>query len=241
MTQMAVLVGAMIMFGGAFTAERNGFEYSQTLRFGEMDPEVLYVPYATAGMSMVTAFVGCVGYKLRHRCVLMAYMVCLGITLALAIGATTQVKADEYNVALYAKRQWWEMTYEQEQIYQHDHLCCNFDNIDPRCRWAVGEGECENEYMCFERIKPHLQTQFRLIGNCAILHTAILACVMVLAVGLLCTLQFKSFINESDGDFPKSIGLKTFKSFSSKSKGKEQKKDDMDSMEFDYNDDDYFR
>ena len=83
---------------------------------------------------------------------------------------------------------------EQEQIYQHDHLCCNFDNIDPCCRWAIGEGECENEYMCFERIKPHLQTQFRLIGSCAILHTAILAVIMALALGLLCTVQFQSFL-----------------------------------------------
>lgn len=91
-------------------------------------------------------------------------------------------------------RQWWEMTVEQEQIYQHDHLCCNFDNIDPCCRWAIGEGECENEYMCFERIKPHLETQFRLIGSCAILHTAILAVIMALALGLLCTVQFQSFL-----------------------------------------------
>ena len=156
------------------------------------------------------------GAKTRHRCMLTAYLICLGmfgvhrihsihltfwldvrwiddvdrgdetwhthwsgITLALGIGAFSQVKADDYNVHLYAKRQWWDMTVEQEQIYQHDHLCCNFDNIDPCCRWAIGEGECENEYMCLERIKPHLQAQFKLIGSCAILHTCILAVIMV--------------------------------------------------------------
>ena len=77
------------------------------------------------------------------------------------------------------------MTYEQEQIYQHDHLCCNFDSIDPCCRWAVGEGECENEYMCFDRVEPHLRTQFKIISNCAILQTVILAIIMSLALGLV--------------------------------------------------------
>lgn len=32
LVQICILVGAAIMFGGSFTAERNGFEYSQTLR-----------------------------------------------------------------------------------------------------------------------------------------------------------------------------------------------------------------
>merc|ERR1719384_2417718 len=88
-------------------------------------------------MSGVTAFIGCFGAKTRHRCMLVTYVVCLGITLALGIGACSQVKADDYNVHKYAMRQWWEMTVEQEQIYQHDHLCCNFDNIDPCCRWTM--------------------------------------------------------------------------------------------------------
>lgn len=33
LVQIAIIVGSAIMFGGAFTAERNGFEYSQTLRY----------------------------------------------------------------------------------------------------------------------------------------------------------------------------------------------------------------
>merc|ERR1719229_319037 len=65
--QIAILIGAAIMFGGAFTAERNGFEYSQTLRFGEIDPEILYVPYSCAGMSAVAAIVGCIGIRMRHQ------------------------------------------------------------------------------------------------------------------------------------------------------------------------------
>ena len=83
------------------------------------------------------------GIKSRHRKVLTAYVVLLGITVALAIGGAMQAKADFANVYYYAKRQWWEMTYQQEQLFQHHFLCCNFDNVDPCCRWAVGEGACE--------------------------------------------------------------------------------------------------
>ena len=41
LSQMSLLVGAAIMFAGAFTAERNGFDYADQVRFGEMDPDVL--------------------------------------------------------------------------------------------------------------------------------------------------------------------------------------------------------
>ena len=41
MTQIALIFGALIMFMGAFTAERNGFDYADQVRFGEMDPDVL--------------------------------------------------------------------------------------------------------------------------------------------------------------------------------------------------------
>ena len=40
LVQIAILVGSAIIFGGSFTAEKNGFDYAQKLRFGEIDPEV---------------------------------------------------------------------------------------------------------------------------------------------------------------------------------------------------------
>merc|ERR1712079_254487 len=131
----------------------------------------------------------------------------------------------------YASTQWYEMTYEQEQIYQHHHLCCNFESVDPCCRWAVGEGECENEYICYDRIKPFLQEQFRLIGNCAVLHTSILAIAMAMALGLVIALQIKSFTKNYDGDLP---FPKTLLSMKSKTKGT-NKDDEVLAMQFDTN------
>lgn len=140
------------------------------------------------------------------------------------------------DVKSYASTQWYEMTYEQEQIYQHDHLCCNFDSIDPCCRWAIGEGECENEYMCFDRVKPHLRAQFKIIGNCAILQTVILAIIMALALGLVIAVQIKIFVDDQDGDLPlvKSIRMHT--------KGRGEKRQHIvQTSEFDLADEDYFR
>merc|ERR1719153_1897088 len=126
LTQIAILVGAAIVFGGAFTAERNGFEYSDQLRFGEMDGELLYTPYACAAFTVATAVIGGVGVKVRHKLVLIIYMLSLG----LAAGSTAQASADTANIQLYAFRQWRSMTYLQESIYQHEHLCCNFDVVE---------------------------------------------------------------------------------------------------------------
>merc|ERR1711971_1432468 len=153
------------------------------------------------------------------------YVLCLAVSLSMGIAAYSQVKADDFNVKSYASTQWYEMTLEQEQIYQHDHLCCNFDNIDPCCRWAIGEGECENEYMCVERITPHLQTQFQLIGSCAVMDCIILAIVMVLSLGVVISLQIKQFIKKYDGDlpFPKTFSLKT-----KSSKKDNNKRDEVD-------------
>ena len=67
MSQMSLLVGAAIMFAGAFTAEKNGFEYANNVaqvRFGEMDPDVLYIPYGCAALTGVTALIGCCGIYL---------------------------------------------------------------------------------------------------------------------------------------------------------------------------------
>jgi len=202
LVQIALLVGAAIVFGGAFQAERNGFEYSDQLRFGEMDGELLYTPYACAAFSVATAVIGCVGVKVRHKLVLIIYMLSLALTLGLAAGSTAQAQADTANIKLYAFRQWREMTYNQEAIYQHEHLCCNFDDIDPCCRWAVGEGECENEYICFDRVRPHLEEQFALIGTCSVLHSIICAVVLFMGFGLLIVLQARTFLESYDGDVP---------------------------------------
>jgi len=253
LTQIAILVGAAIVFGGAFTAERNGFEYSDQLRFGEMDGELLYTPYACAAFSAVTAVIGCVGVKVRHKLVLIIYMLSLGLTLGLAAGSTAQAKADNDNIKLYAFRQWREMTYNQEAIYQHEHLCCNFDDIDPCCRWAVGEGECENEYICYDRVKPHLEAQFAIIGTCSVLHSIICAVVLFMGFGLLIVLQAKQFLANYDGDLPFSSlfakakaganTLKGKKTHRTKAGGKTGSFDNVDEMdmEFDPNDNDYFR
>ena len=76
------------------------------------------------------------GIAFRRPTVLTVYIVCLFITLATAVGGAMQAGADHYNVHQYAKRQWWDMTYQQEQLYQHHFLCCNFDNIDP-CWYGI--------------------------------------------------------------------------------------------------------
>ena len=159
------------------------------------------------------------GIKFRHRYILTPYVVLMGVTLGLAVGGAMQASADYYNVYNYAKRQWWEMTYQQEQLFQHHFLCCNFDHVDPCCRWAVGEGACENEYMCFDRIRPHLMEQFKIISSTASIHAVICGIVFTMALGLVITLQVKRCMNgEYDGDLP----LKQLaQSLTSRGKGKE--------------------
>jgi len=260
LVQIALLIGAAIIFGGAFQAEANGFEYSDQLRFGEMDGELLYTPYACAAFTVLTSIIGCIGTKVRHKYVLIVYMLCLVVTLGLAAGSTAQATADTANIQQYAFRQWREMTYLQESIYQHEHLCCNFDDIDPCCRWAVGEGECENEYICFDRVRPHLEEQFALIGTCSVLHAIICSVVLFLGFGLLVVLQARTFLETYDGDVPfKGIFAKakdaagTMKTAVSAKAGKVKRTkagggrkgtfdnvDDME-MEFPVDDDDFFR
>ena len=94
-----------------------------------------------------------------------------------------------------------------------------------------------------------VQAQFKLIGNCAILHTAICALVMALVVGVIIFFQITTFLNEHDGDLNLSTStatkLKVFaKSPSSggtKALNKKKGKQDHIVQEFDLEDDDFFR
>ena len=134
--QIMIIVTSAIMVGGTIMAERNGWDFTPLI-FGQMEEELIYVPFVGGAFAAVTAFVGCIGAKMKERCgriMLMVYLIMLAISLALGVGSCAQAMADKSNVWQYAERQWNALTYVEEQIFEWDHFCCNFDKLDPCCR-----------------------------------------------------------------------------------------------------------
>merc|ERR1712232_1369467 len=78
-----------------------------------------------------------------------------------------------------------------------DHFCCNFDKLDPCCRFTYGEGECVNEYICFERVQPHLIDQFNIIITCSVVHACYLFIVFLLSTTLYAVLSIRDKYQES--------------------------------------------
>eukprot|EP00487_Bulimina_marginata_P009478 TRINITY_DN3909_c0_g1_i1.p1 TRINITY_DN3909_c0_g1~~TRINITY_DN3909_c0_g1_i1.p1 ORF type:complete len:165 (-),score=7.20 TRINITY_DN3909_c0_g1_i1:149-643(-) len=159
-----VLGGGMVAIG-AVIAERNGWDFTPLI-FGQMEEELIYAPFICGVMSGVTAFVGCCGARTRARCgkcMLIIYAILVFLTLILPTASAAQAMADKSNIYKYAQRQWDTLTMTEEKIFEWDHFCCNFDTLDPCCRFTYGEGECTNEYICFDKVRPHLVAQFNTI------------------------------------------------------------------------------
>merc|ERR1711902_419125 len=131
------------------------------------------------------------------RVMLLIYNIMLAISLALGVAACAQATADKSNVWQYAERQWNAMTYVEEQIFEWDHFCCNFDKLDPCCRFTYGEGECVNEYICFERVQPRLIDQFNIIITCSVVHACYLFIVFLLTTTLYAVLTIRDKYQES--------------------------------------------
>merc|ERR1712129_130211 len=100
-----------------------------------------------------------------------AYLVSILITLGFSIASTSQAFADRGNVYYYAERQWKSMTITEEKTFEFDMRCCNFDNIEPCCRFGYGVTDCVNEHMCFERVKGHLEENFMIIAMTSLIHS----------------------------------------------------------------------
>lgn len=58
--QIIMVAGAGLVFMGAQIAQRNGFAYSNP-PFGTMESELIFVPFAAGGATILAAIVGCLG------------------------------------------------------------------------------------------------------------------------------------------------------------------------------------
>ena len=67
------------------------------------------------------------------------------------------------------------MTITEEKTFEFDMRCCNFDSVEPCCRFGYGVTDCVNEYMCFERVQGHLEENFMIIAITSLLHAVCLA------------------------------------------------------------------
>merc|ERR1712228_640714 len=160
--QILMLIGAIICASGASIAQRNGIIYTP-VPFGRMENELVWVAWGCAGVSMIASFIGCIGARNRSRVALVVYLLFVGIALGLGITSTAQAFADSGNTYNYAMRQWRGMTIHQTLQFQQTFLCCNFDTVMPCCR-RDGQGDCINEFMCYERVDPHLTENFHIIA-----------------------------------------------------------------------------
>jgi len=195
-TQIAIMVGAAVCSAGAIMAERNGLRFNKhQIPFGRMENELIYIPWACGAISCITAIIGCLGAQFRNKCgrvMLIIYVICLVVSLSLAVGSVAQCFADEANVYNYALRQWRALTATQERVFEWDHLCCNFITIPPCCRFEPSaERYCINEYVCYEKVEVHLLEQFELIKVTSMFHAIILGIVLLLAVSLCIFLHCK--------------------------------------------------
>merc|ERR1719295_97662 len=224
--QMVMVCGAAVMLAGAMIAQKDGIRYS-TLPFGSMESELVLVPMACAFVSMVTAFIGCVGARSRSKIALVLYMILIGSAFALAVAATAQAYADSSNVELYAKRQWNKMTILQTQTFQRYNKCCNFNTKGPCCRFAAGSGECANEFTCFQIVHDGLVSNFALIGT-----TSLLQCIYLFGVAVCALVLYKVV-----GGNPSLLKIKSDNKKSSKSKSKRGEKE---GFSFPKDDPDYF-
>merc|ERR1712045_1013588 len=188
--QIAIMVGAGVCATGAIMAERNGLRFNKhQIPFGRMENELIYIPWACGAISCITAIIGCLGAQFRNKCgrvMLIIYVICLVVSLSLAVGSVAQCFADEANVYNYALRQWRALTATQERVFEWDHLCCNFITIPPCCRFEPSAVRyCINEYVCYEKVEVHLLEQFNLIRGTSMFQAIILGIVLVLS-GSLC-------------------------------------------------------
>eukprot|EP01083_Nonionella_stella_P093237 261196_1 len=162
--QIGMVIGAGIVSYGAIVSERKGRTFSEKAKFGTMGAELIYTPCMCGIMSVITSIIGCIGAKSRDKCrkyMLFMYMVALYISLALGIASVVQGFGGKLNVYKYAQRQWDQLTLEQKRHFEWEHFCCNFNTLDPCCRFTYGERECVNEYVCYEKVKPHLEENFQ--------------------------------------------------------------------------------
>ena len=113
----------------------------------------------------------------------------VGISFGLAVGSAGQAFADKNNVYNYARRQWGRLHVTQEEIYQLEHLCCNFIQLPPCCRFFPGENgpEYVNKLVCYQTVEQHLIDQFMIIAGTSMVQ-AIYLFVIFLGSLLFCKL-----------------------------------------------------
>eukprot|EP01083_Nonionella_stella_P063977 166312_1 len=216
--QFLMVGGALLVIAGTLMAERNGLRFCP-LPFGTMEKELLYVPFACAAFSVVTAVVGCAGATVRNKWLLVLYLICVGSSFVLGVASTVQPFVDSSNVFYYAQRQWRKLTRVQEIQFQQQFKCCNFITKGPCCRFEAGTGECANTHVCFDRVSSHLLDNFEIISTMSFIHSVYLFVVSLGAVILLKYLDYKNT-----------------KEAANKRKNKSEAK-----YEFDLDDPDYFR
>merc|ERR1740123_654660 len=132
--------------------------------------------------------------KTRSKWALVVYLLTVSVALGLGIASAAQAFADSGNVFNYAQRQWRAMTITQTNTFQQTFLCCNFDTVMPCCRRS-GQGDCLNEFMCYEKVSPHLLENFNIIAGTSMVQSIYL---FVVAIGslLLCKfIEYKPKIN----------------------------------------------
>lgn len=138
------------------------------------------------------------GAKTRSKWALVVYLLFIAIALGLGIASAAQAFADSGNVFNYAQRQWRAMTITQTNTFQQMFLCCNFDTVMPCCRRS-GQGDCLNEFMCYEKVDTHLLENFHIIAATSTIQSIYLFAVAVLAL-LLC-----KFIEYNPNDVAKEL------------------------------------
>eukprot|EP01083_Nonionella_stella_P279128 949550_1 len=197
--QMLVIAGAILMAIGAYIAENNGWNFTPTdhgLKYGHMEEELIYLPYSAAGICLVTAIIGFVGAKTRKECgkiMLIVYIICVVMCCILSIASTVQAFADMGNRYHYAERQWDALTAVEEKRLEWHHYCCNFYTIEPCCRFGYGDGDCVNEYYCFEKVEEHLIEQFTIIGVTSGIQAFNLLCISLGSMVLYCYMSYKTY------------------------------------------------
>ena len=67
-------------------------------------------------------------------------------------------------------------------------------------RFTYGEGECVNEYICFEKVKPHLIDQFNIIITCSAIHSVYLFILFLMSITLYTVLSIRDKIEEKQQD-----------------------------------------
>jgi len=193
--QMVVLAGGVLCAVGAYLAENQGWAFApHGIKFGLMENELIFIPYICGGCSLITAVIGFIGAKLYRkasRSMITMYLIFVSLSLVLAVASASQAFADIENVYYYAQRQWKALTVVEEELFQWERYCCNFDQIEPCCRFGYGVTDCVNEYMCFERVKGPLTENFTIIAVTSLIHAFFLFVVTIGAATIFGIMRYR--------------------------------------------------